>query len=146
MSGDVELAWVAVGSAEHAAARALRYRVLRAPLGMPPGSEENPAEARCLHLVARAGDDVVGCLIFRVDPGATGQLMQMAVAPERHGEGVGARLVRELERRLVAEGVHEVTMHAREVARGFYERLGYEVVGAPFFEVGLPHRAMRRTL
>lgn len=146
MSGAVDLAWVAVGSADHAAARALRWRVLREPLGMPPGSEENPAESRCLHLVARAGDAVVGCLIFRVDPGATGQLMQMAVARERHGEGIGARLVRELERRLVADGVREVTMHAREVALGFYARLGYEVVGDPFVEVGIPHRVMRRAL
>lgn len=145
----VTLRWVTPdpGDAAYQAERALRWRVLRAPLGRPPGSEENAHEARCLHLVALdAADAVVGCVIFREDPGATGQLMQMAVEPTHERRGIGRLLVRELEREVAVRGVREVTLHAREVAVGFYARLGYEPFGAPFTEVGIPHREMRRRL
>lgn len=147
-AGRIALHWVDPDAADPAyrGERDLRWRVLREPLGMPPGSEENGAEERCLHLVAVASERVVGCVIFRVDPGATGQLMQMAVEPALQGQGIGRLLVAELERQLTATGVAEVTLHARQVAVGFYERLGYAVVGDPFTEVSIPHRSMRKVL
>ncbi|PIE18749.1 MAG: GNAT family N-acetyltransferase [Proteobacteria bacterium] len=114
---------------------------------MPRGSEDNADEDACLHLVAVDGNArVVGCVIFRDDGDGRGQLMQMAVDPARQGQGIGARLVRELERRVAADGVAEIYLHARQVAVGFYERLGYEVFGEPFAEVCIPHRHMRRAL
>ncbi|TNF33253.1 MAG: GNAT family N-acetyltransferase [Deltaproteobacteria bacterium] len=143
------LRWVAPDEADagYVGERDLRWRVLRQPLGMPPGSEVNAAEARCLHLVAEDGEgQVVGCVIFRVDPGETGQLMQMAVDPSLQGQGVGRALVAEVERRVAADGVREITLHARQVALGFYERLGYAVYGEPYTEVGIPHRHMRKAL
>ncbi|PKN55232.1 MAG: GNAT family N-acetyltransferase [Deltaproteobacteria bacterium HGW-Deltaproteobacteria-14] len=143
------LRWVAPDDVDpdYAGERDLRWRVLRVPLGMGRGTEVNAAEERCLHLVARDGERrVVGCVIFRVDPGATGQLMQMAVEPALQGQGVGRVLVAELERRVRADGVGEITLHAREVAVGFYERLGYAVYGDPFTEVSIPHRHMRKVL
>lgn len=151
MSGGLTLRFVRAGAPGddpgYDGERDLRYRVLRAPLGMPRGSEENAAEAACRHLVAEdASGRVLGCVIFRDDDGARGQLMQMAVAPELHGQGVGALLVRHLEAALVADGVREVILHARETAIGFYERLGYAVFDEPYVEVGIPHRNMRKVL
>jgi len=142
------LRWVApdLDDPGYAGERDLRWRLLRDPLGMPPGSEVNAAEERCLHLVAEAGDQVVGCVIFRVDDGGTGQLMQMAVDTTLQGQGVGRALVAEVERRVLADGVREITLHARQVALGFYERLGYSVYGEPFTEVSIPHRHMRKAL
>lgn len=127
--------------------RRLRYEVLRRPLGMPEGSEENAAEARCEHCVAIEGACVVGCVLWLGDAdGVGGKLLQMAVAEDRRGAGVGALLVRELERHVAARGFGEVRMHARQTAIGFYAKLGYRIEGEPFVEVGLPHRLMRRTL
>lgn len=132
----------------YAGERRLRFEVLRKPLGMPPGSEENAAEARVEHCVAvDSGGEVVGCVLWLVDDdGRAGKLLQMAVADARRGEHIGARLVRELERHVAARGVGLVRMHARESALGFYAKLGYETYGDPFTEVGIPHRYMRRTL
>lgn len=144
------LRWIepAVDVALYKGERRLRYEVLRRPLGMPEGSEENAAEARCQHCVAVEHDGrVVGCVLWLGDAdGVGGKLLQMAVAEDRRGTGVGARLVRELERHVAARGVRVVRMHAREAALGFYDKLGYRVVGAPFTEVGLPHRHMQREL
>lgn len=143
------LRWIepAVDAALYRGERRLRYEVLRRPLGMPEGSEENAAEARCEHCVAEDEGRVVGCVLWLEDAdGLGGKLLQMAVAEDRRGVGVGARLVRELERHVAARGVRVVRMHAREAALGFYGKLGYRVVGAPFTEVGLPHRHMQREL
>lgn len=143
----VDLRWITQDDPGYPGERDLRYRVLRAPLGLPPGSEENRAEAACLHLIAQdPRGRVVGCVIFRRDDPRRGQLMQMAVDPSVAGHGVGRALVRALEAGLAKDGVEEIYLHARETAVGFYERLGYAIEGAPYTEVGLPHRTMRKML
>lgn len=157
------LTWVDrfVDGALYAGERRLRFEVLRRPLGMVLGSEENAREAECRHLVAwvdrevhdglgRVGvgePAVVGCTLWLGDAdGRGGKLLQMAVDSRWQGTGLGARLVRELERKVFIDGFREVRLHARETAIGFYRKLGYEVEGETFFEVGLPHKLMRRTL
>ena len=149
----IDLRWLmpAVDSALYAGERRLRYEVLRKPLGMAPGSEENLAEARCEHCVAvdQGTGAVVGCVLWLADegaPAAAGKLLQMAVADDQRGKDIGRRLVHELERHVAAGGVREVRMHARETALGFYLKLGHRVTGAPFTEVGLAHRLMQRNL
>jgi N-acetylglutamate synthase-like GNAT family acetyltransferase len=147
MSGDIEVIWIGRGSVHYAGERDLRYCVLRAPLGMPRGSEENKDEERCAHCVAVRDGAVVGCVLWLGDSdGRAGKLLQMAVDLAERGRQTGARLVRELERRAQELGFEEVYMHARETAIGFYEKLGYGVSGEPFSEVGLPHRYMSRRL
>lgn len=127
-------------------ARALRHAVLRAPLGHPPGSEYFDFEPHALHLVARDGDAVVGCVMFHPDGQGGGRLCQMAVRPDLQGQGLGRRLVEALEARLKADGIERVVLHARTHAAGFYDRLGYHVVGEPYEEVGIPHVSMERAL
>jgi len=39
-----------------------------------------------------------------------------------------------------------MVLHAREAAIPFYLRLGYELEGEPFTEVGIPHRRMVKLL
>lgn len=144
---DLVLQWIGQDSPHYAGERALRYEVLRKPLGMPPGSEENAAEARCQHCVALRDGVVVGCVLWLADEGGVGgKLMQMAVAEALRGQDVGRRLVRELERKVAADGIEVVRMHARESALPFYEKLGYAVVSETFSEVGIPHRVMQRAL
>jgi len=122
----------------------LRWRVLRAPLGHPFGATRFPFEEESLHLVALDGGRVVGCVLFYPEGADTGRLFQMAVEPERQGQGIGVQLVGELEAEVARRGFRTVTLHARETAVGFYQRLGYAVSGEPFTEVGIPHRHMRR--
>jgi len=125
----------------YAAELDLRYRVLRAPLGMGRSQVGFAGEERALHVVAEDDGAVVGCVLFDF---ASGRLRAMAVDPSRQRSGVGAALVRRLEDEVTARGVRELTLHARADVVGFYERLGYAVEGEPFVEVGIPHRSMRK--
>ncbi len=124
----------------------LRYRVLRAPLGMSREQAGFAGEQDALHVIAQESDAasaLVGCVLF--DP-ASGRMRAMAVEPMLQRQGVGQQLVRALEAETQRRGVREITLHARATAVGFYERLGYRVRGEPFVEVGLDHREMMKTL
>jgi predicted GNAT family N-acyltransferase len=43
-------------------------------------------------------------------------------------------------------GYKKLSMHARKSAIGFYQKLGYEIVGEEFEEVTIPHYEMQKTL
>jgi len=120
----------------------LRYRVLRAPLGMGRHQVGFPGEDAALHVVAENAGHVVGCVLFDF---TSGRLRAMAVDPSLQRTGLGARLVERLEREVTAAGVRRVRLHARADVVGFYERLGYLQTGEPFVEVGIPHRALEKT-
>jgi ribosomal protein S18 acetylase RimI-like enzyme len=124
----------------------LRWRVLRRPLGLQRDAVAFPFEADSLHLVALDGGRVVGCVLFHPEGTGTGRLFQMAVEPDRQGTGLGTRLLRALEEEVARRGFREITLHARDTAVGFYARLGYVPVGAPYVDFGIRHQNMRRLL
>lgn len=140
----MELRWLGASDPLRADELELRWRVLRAPLGHPFEATRFPFEEESLHLVALEAGRVVGCVLFHPEGADTGRLFQMAVEPGGQGQGIGVQLVRELEAEVVRRGFRTVTLHARQAAVGFYERLGYAVDGEPFTEVGIPHRHMLR--
>lgn len=131
---------------------ALRESVLLRPLGLSmedlrrefPGVEE-----RFEHFVAvfdhPSGPRVIGCatLLANFPEPGIGKLMQMAVDLQRQGEGIGRRLVVEVERRAFGElGLTELFCHAQLPAVGFYTALGWKVEGEVFKEAGIDHRRM----
>lgn len=135
------------GGVLHVRALALRFELLRAPLGMARGSEWFDHEEDCVHVVALDDDGVVvGCVLYHPGPDAGGRLLQMAVHPTCEGRGWGRRLVEHLEDEVVARGHRTIHLHSRDTAIGFYRKLGYECVGEPYVEVGIPHQSMRKTL
>ena len=53
-------------------------------------------------------------------------------------------MTKEFEEESIRRGYSRVYLHAREVAIEFYRKLGYEVFGEGFVEVGIPHRHMQK--
>lgn len=124
--------------------RNLRNRILLRPIGIPDfGWEHNDNSS--WHFVATKDDQVIGCVVLvRLDEGATKtQLIQMAVEQEFQGHGVGRMLVEQLIAFALKNKVQEIEIHARDEVTAFYEQLGFEIVGEPFYEVGIKHRHMR---
>jgi predicted GNAT family N-acyltransferase len=125
---------------------ALRRRVLRAPLGLDFTPEQLAAEADDIHLAGFEGETPLACMILSPVSAQEFKMRQVAVAPERQGEGLGSRLVEYCETVARAAGCAQITLHARETAVPFYLRAGYEIVGEPFEEVTVPHRKMSKWL
>jgi predicted GNAT family N-acyltransferase len=71
-------------------------------------------------------------------------MRQVAVAAAMQGKGVGARLVAASEDFAKEHGFQKITLHARETAVLFYERIGYQKIGERFEEVGIPHFKMEK--
>jgi ribosomal protein S18 acetylase RimI-like enzyme len=80
-----------------------------------------------LFVVAEAEGQIMGAVLGTFD-GRRGWLHHLAVAPAWQGDGVGRRLVAEVEARLRTHGCARINLHVEpdnvEVA-GFYDRIGY---------------------
>lgn len=124
----------------------LRQRVLRAPLGLDIRNDDLDAETEQLIFVYEEQDKVLGCVLLQHYDAETFKLRQMAVDTELQGKGIGAELINAADVYAVQVGKHKMLLHAREVAVPFYQKLGYEVTGPEFTEVGIPHRKMEKLL
>jgi predicted GNAT family N-acyltransferase len=141
----MDLRFITTNDPEYAEELDLRYRVLRAPLGMGRDAVGLGREVDSDHLIAVEGGRVVGCVLHVHDEEGD-RIRAMAVDAGRQGEGIGGRLLLRMEEELRARRIASVVLHARVSAVGFYERHGYATYGDPFVEVTIPHVKMRKTL
>ena len=131
------------GSAPYEETVALRYDILRKPLGIGFTAEQLGAEGTDHHLACYDDDGVLlGCLILTpLDDGKL-KMRQVAVAESAQRRGVGRALVERSEELAREHGFREIVLNARETAVPFYLALGYDRVGDRFEEVGIPHWKM----
>jgi predicted GNAT family N-acyltransferase len=124
----------------------LRNRLLRIPLGLDVFDEDLAAERGQWHFGLFRNGHLLGCVVAApLDDGAV-RIRQMAVESEQQRTGCGRMLLDAVERELANRGMQRVTLHARIEAVGFYAKLGYTPMGEEFVEVGIPHRAMEKSL
>ncbi|PZP50133.1 MAG: GNAT family N-acetyltransferase [Pseudopedobacter saltans] len=124
----------------------LRYEVLRAPLGLQFSPEYLAKDAADLMFGFFQDGQLLACCQLTDIGNHVFQLRQMAVSPKMQGQNLGRKIVLFVEDYIRKIGGVTITLHAREVARGFYEKLGYAIVGDPFEEVGIPHYNMNKSL
>jgi N-acetylglutamate synthase-like GNAT family acetyltransferase len=137
---------IAFASPEWADATALRRAVLRIPLGLDYSPTDLAAEFGDTLFAAYEDRRVVGVVMLRPDGPGVGKLRQMAVAKGMRGRRIGEQLVTALEAHARSLGIRRIGLASREVAVGFYERLGYTADGPQFTEVTLPHRHMSKAI
>jgi GNAT superfamily N-acetyltransferase len=121
--------------------------ILVTALGYPTNAREMKsrlqeifADPTYTTLVAELDGAVVGmagaCLArFYEKPGLYARLVALVVSDAGSGRGAGAALVRAVEKWGAAKDAGEIFLNSgvqREVARGFYEKLGYRVTGVRF--------------
>ena len=98
-----------------------------------------------ISLVAKIGGEVAGFIIGRidfVDDRPVGHVMTIDVAPAYRRQGVGQRLMVELETLLKKKGATECRLEVREnnvAALGLYQKLGYQTVSMLENYYGLTH-------
>jgi len=102
--------------------------------GMHIGPSDAPAEIQKktrrdpdLFLVAESGREIIGTVLGGFD-GRRGLIYHLAVAARCRGQGIGSRLMAEVEARLRAKGClkcYLVVLRDNVEAMKFYERLGW---------------------
>lgn len=124
----------------------LRTQILRKPLGLSFSDEDLQKEKDNLLIAAYEDDTMLGCcMLIQVVP-ETVQLRQMAVKAGLQGKGIGRVLMQFAENIARDRGNKKIIMHARKSAVGFYEKLGYKIVGGEFLELNIPHFNMEKKL
>jgi GNAT superfamily N-acetyltransferase len=134
------------GSPEYHQMVQLRNDILRKPLGLRFTPEELEEEKGEILIGAFEDEKMLGCCMLIKEDANTVRLRQMAVLNNLQGKGIGRALMQFAENIARDIGYKKLSMHARVTAAGFYEKLGYRVVGDQFEEVTLPHYMMEKPL
>lgn len=139
-TGRVELTdWTTTGSA----IRAIRETVFIHEQGVPVELEWDGLDSACAHVLAwNDRGEAIGTARMQQN----GTIGRMAVLKDWRGRGVGRALLRTLLDLAARRGLSRVTLSAQTHALGFYERAGFDVVGEPFIDAGIPHRKMVKEL
>lgn len=135
----------ALNDAELDAALALRERVFCDEQGVSLEADRDGRDHEARHIVAVDAGHVIGTcrLLFR---GGVARLGRLAVEPERRGDGIAGRILREADRIARAEGAQAISLHAQTYAKELYLRDGYVERGAAFVEEGIEHVSMEKPL
>lgn len=174
MAPSLNIVKVQWGSPAYALTVALRYDMLREPLGLHFNLNDLDHEQDSTHWAGFSNEgEVLACLVLRpasassVIPGrgvlipeihaslpeeneirsGAYQMRQVAVKPSQQGLGLGRQLVQHSEQWLREQvKASLVYLHARSNAVGFYNKLGYRTYDEPILEVGLMHTRMFKAL
>ena len=133
-------------SEDYKQALALRYKMLREPLGLHFTPAELEKDLHDLHFGLFLENEIAACLTLTVCEGRRMKMRQVATAATLHGKGYGRQLNEAAENFARSEGFKTMFCNARKTAVPFYQRLGYAVVSEEFLEVGIPHFVMEKGL
>jgi len=125
---------------------ALRYQILRKPLGLDFSEVDLEQEKQDILIGCFDDDKLEGCCLLTPISENVLRLRQMAVGMGLQGKGVGRVLMNFAENIARDMGNKKIIMHARYSAVGFYEKLGYKVCSDEFEEVSIPHYMMEKEL
>ena len=133
-------------STEYEQMVSLRITELLDPIGVPPSYIESEKEKHDLFIGAFENREMIGCCVLTPKTEDTLQLRQMAVRSDYRGKGVGTAIVEFAEEIARENNFSVLMMHARDAVINFYQKCGYAISGAQFFEVGIPHHKMQKQL
>ncbi len=92
-------------------------------------------DSNCVILVSKVKGEIVGFVIGKTymdKKPATGQILTIDVSPKHRREGIGQRLLQEIEKTFKDKGVKSCCLEVREnnfVALSLYQKFGYKTVG-----------------
>ena len=109
---------------------------------VPEEEEIDQFEDTSEHIVVYDGGQPVGAGRWRLKDGH-GKLERICVMKSHRSLGVGAIIMRALEKAAEAKGADSFILHAQTQAVPFYEKQGYRVTsGEEFLDAGIPHLEM----
>ena len=125
----------------------LRWEVLRKPWNEPRGSEKDKLEETADHMAAFDGDKVVGCGRLHLNNPDEAKVRFMAIHKDYQKQGIGGKILDQLEEIARAKGAKYIILDARETALNFCLKHGFKTIEAGYVLFGvIPHWRMRKDL
>lgn len=123
----------------------IRHQVFVLEQQVPLRLEQDDRDSLCRHvLVEWQGTSAA---TGRLDSEKSGKIGRVAVLREFRQCRLGTAVMSTLEEIAVQEyQLPSVWLHAQVDVIGFYEKLGYQLVGSPFLEAGIEHVKMIKPL
>jgi len=138
---------VTFASPEYDELLALRYEVLRQPLGLEYHPEDIAREYKDVHFACYDDNfQLLGGLLLHDKGDNLYQMRQVAVKTSAQQKGVGKMLVQASEQYAQAQGCYRIFLEARQNAIPFYLKLNYQPEGEIYPKIGIPHQNMHKLL
>ncbi len=126
---------------------AFRWEMLRKPLALPRGSEQDEREGDAFHIAAYDEQLIVGVGRLHTESGCAARIRYMAVHAKYQYQGIGSSILRQLERFARSHRMQVCWLYARENAVKFYTGNGYVIHGKSRSELSaLHHERMEKQL
>ncbi len=121
--------------------RAVREVVFVKEQNVEPSVEYDEFEDSSRHYILKAGGRTVGCARYRwVGPDV--KIERLAVLKEERGKGYGLFIMERMLEISRSLGPRNIYLHSQCIAKGFYERFGFEASGPVFKEAEIDHVKM----
>ena len=124
----------------------LRIHTLLQPIGVPASYIIRENESNDILIGAFEENEIIGCCVLSPKNDQVLQLRQMAVRKDYQGKHTGSAIVCFAEKTAKEKGYRIIMMHARDAVLDFYSKCGYQIDGDQFFEVGIAHHRMKKSL
>jgi len=144
--GAMEIKTLEHNSKEYEEMVRLRISQLLQPIGVPESYINREGEKGDVLIGAFENGEMIGCCVLTPKNNGEMQLRQMAVRSDYRGRRIGAAIIEFAEQVTREKGFSVLMMHARNPVIEFYKRCGYQIDGKEFFEVGIGHHKMQKTL
>ena len=118
---------------------AIRKSVFITEQGVPVDLELDDKDKLCHHLVLYDQEKALATARLLPLSSTSVRLQRMAVVMDFRAQGYGKQLLQACLDLARERGFKSLEAHAQLTALPFYQRLGFDSIGLPFDEVGIPH-------
>lgn len=120
----------------------VRIRVFVEEQHVPIELEIDEHDPHCQHVIALAQDKVVATARLLDD----GHIGRMCVLAEYRQQGIASTLMNMLLESAKQRSFKRIKLHAQVSAIPFYEKFGFTVCSAVFYDAGIEHKTMQLNL
>lgn len=127
-------------------ARFIRKSVFMNEQGFAEEFDDKDAISKHVVLYNSQNKPIATCRYFSIDEGKVYFVGRIAVLKEFRKNNYGAAVLREAEQQIYVAGGVEIRLAAQLRVKGFYEKLGYAIIGKEFLDENCPHIWMCKKL
>lgn len=137
------------GTPAHAETVRLRHKVIHQPLNVEVTPDSLSQEYQDVHFALYAANCfLLGCAVLRTNAQkpSIAHLRQVSIRQEYQRKGLGAKLIKAIERHALGNNFKQIHLLAHKGAVPFYASQGFKRYGNVTRVAGLKHYSMRKKL